>query len=245
MFYIKRQTAMLKIIINFKGLLMFTIIFFSGSVFSYCNDKNLQIIAIGDSVTQGGLKPNEYSYRLQLSKMLNNTGYKVDFVGMQHGLPGENFKWPDGFDNDHEGFYGKTTLFVAEELKKDLTKLQANAPDIALILLGNNDQNKVNLFGAVVRPMQSIVKILREKNPKITILISTLNLNSINFKYIRWHLSLVKWLDNSKESRIILVSMHHGWHKQDTFDGIHPSLTGQKKIAKEWLQAIDLSCSTM
>lgn len=200
-------------------------------------------MAIGDSLTQGGVKPDEFSYRLQLSKMLDKAGYKVDFIGKQHSLLGKNVNWPTGFDNDHYGFYGKTTLFVAQALKKDLAKRDTNSPDVALILLGNNDQNKINLFSAVVLPMKAIIKMLRAKNSKITILISTLNLNSFNFKYIRWHLNLVRWLDDSKKSRIILVSMHHNWDKRDTFDGMHPSLIGQEKIAKEWLKAIDLSCS--
>ncbi len=199
---------------------------------------------IGDSVTQGGVKPDEFSYRLELSKLLKNAGYKVDFLGKQHGFPGKSFKWPAGFDNDHEAFYGKTTLYVAQALKKDLANKDINSPDIALILLGNNDQNKINLFSSVVLPMKAIIKALREKNSKITILISTLNLNSINYQYIRWHLNLVRWLEISKESRVILVSMHHDWNSQDTFDGIHPSLTGQEKIAKEWFKAIHLICST-
>lgn len=217
--------------------------FFSSSAFSDCSNKKLKIITIGDSVTQGGVKPDEFSYRLQLSKMLKNAGYQVDFIGNQHSLLGKKVNWPAGFDNDHYGFYGKTTLFVAEAVKKDLVELDTNSPDIALILLGNNDQNKIDLYSAVFRPMKAIIKVLRKNNPKITILISTLNSNSINFKYIRWHLNLVKWLDNSKVSRIILVSMHHDWDLQDTFDGMHPSLTGQEKIAKEWFKAIDLICS--
>ncbi len=230
--------------VAFKGLLIFTFIFFSSNAFSDCSNKKLKIMAIGDSVTQGGAKPEEFSYRLQLSKMLDKAGYKVDFLGKQHSLPGKNFKWPAGFDNDHEGFYGKTTLYVAQALKKDLAKTDTISPDIALILLGNNDQNKINLLSSLVLPMKAIIKALREKNSKITILIGTLNLNSINYKYIRWHLNLVRWLDDSKESRIILVSMHHDWNLQDTFDGIHPSVTGQEKIAKEWFKAIHLICST-
>jgi lysophospholipase L1-like esterase len=145
-------------IVAFKGLLIFTFIFFSSNVFSDCSNKELKIMPIGDSVTQGGVKPDEFSYRLQLYKMLNNAGYKVDFLGKQHGFPGKNFKWPAGFDNDHEGFYGKNTLYVAQALKKDLANKDISSPDVALILLGNNDQNKINLVSSVVLPMKAIIK---------------------------------------------------------------------------------------
>ena len=225
---------------NLNFLIFLSFLIFSLDVFSSCNIKNLKIMAIGDSVTQGGRNPNEFSYRLPLSKMLIKNGYKVDFIGMQHGLREESFKWPSDFDNDHEGFYGETASSVERTLKVDLINLPP--PDIALIQLGNNDLGKLNLYSAIIIPIRSIIKMLREKNTHITIMISSLHLNGYRFKYVRCYLYFLKWIESSEASKVMIVQMHDNWRSEDTFDGMHPSLTGQEKMAKNWLKSINLAC---
>lgn len=221
-------------------LIFLSFLIVSCDVFANCDIQNLKIIAIGDSVTQGGRRANEFSYRLPLSKMLVNNGYVVDFIGMQHGLEEESFKWPADFDNDHEGFYGATTAFVERALEVDLINLPS--PDIALIELGNNDAGKLNLYNEIIVPMRLIIKMLRAKNTHITIMISSLHLNGYRFKYIRCYLYVLKWIENSEESKVIIVNMHDNWDSKDTFDGMHPSLTGQNKMAMNWLKSINLAC---
>lgn len=229
----------------FKGAALKLLVFLSFLIISFdafanCDVKNLKIMAIGDSVTQGGRRENEFSYRLPLSNMLIKNGYKIDFIGMQHGLKEESFKWPADFDNDHEGFYGATTAFVEQALKVDLVNLPP--PDIVLIQLGNNDVDKLNLYDAIIVPMRSIIKMLRTKNTHITIMISSLHLNGYRFKYIRCYLYVLKLIEDSDESKVIIVNMHYNWDFKDTFDGMHPSLSGQDKMAINWLKSINLAC---
>ncbi len=208
-----------------------------------CAGRVIKIMPIGDSITQGGRKPGEYSYRLPLFKMLKQSGFKVDFIGSQHELDDEHFQWPAHFDNDHEGYYGETTWSVHDTFIENTKALPA--PDIALIQLGNNDLRRWNQFGAVLLPLHDIIRQLRKKNPKVTILLSELNHNWLSSKYLRLHLKLLALYENSSKSRIIMVPHYKNWDtKKDTFDSIHPNQTGQQKMANVWFKYIKQACET-
>jgi GDSL-like Lipase/Acylhydrolase family len=208
-----------------------------------CTNRVIKIMPIGDSITQGGRKLGEYSYRLPLFKMLKQAGYKVDFIGSQGKLDDENFQWPSDFDNNHEGYYGETTWSVHDTFMANTKALPA--PDIALIQLGNNDLSRWNQFSAVLSPLHDIIKRLREKNPKVTILLSELNHNWPRSKYLRIHLKLLAFYENSSKSRIIMVPHYKKWDtKKDTFDGLHPNATGQQKMANTWFKYIKQVCET-
>ncbi len=205
-----------------------------------CLGKQLKIVAIGDSITQGGNYPDEYSYRLPLSIMLKEAGYDIDFIGTQHTGLNESFKWPAGFDNDHEGFYGATTAELASYLQTDLAKIPP--PDLALIHLGTSDFESYNIFKSVVVPMHSIILQLRKRNPNVRILISQIHLNGLKAKYLRAHLNLLASYENLLKSPVHTVPDYVEFTKNDTIDGMHPSLSGQEKMAKAWSKQIKLLC---
>lgn len=203
-------------------------------------NKPLKIIAIGDSLTQGGGQANEYTYRLPLAMMLKKAGYEVDFIGTQHAGLDSAFKWPVDFDADHEGFYGATTAEVAAHLKTDLAKIAA--PDIALIHLGTSDFASYNVFKTVVKPMRSIIAQLRKQNPKVRILISQIHLNGLKAKYFRLYLNGLAKYETSPKSRVETVADYIEFTKEDTFDGMHPNLSGQTKMAKAWFKQLEWGC---
>ena len=229
---------------------MWVLLVFSLAVFSSvseasigCENSIIKIMPIGDSVTQGGRKPGEYSYRLPLYKLLRQAGYKVNFIGSQNGLEDEQFQWPADFDNDHEGYYGETTWSVRDTFIANTKTLPA--PDIALIQLGNNDLNHWNQFTAVILPLYEIINQLRKKYPKVTILLSELNHDWLSSEYLRLHLRLLAIFENSEKSPIIMVPHYKNWDtKKDTFDSIHPNPNGQQKMAHEWLKYIKEACNT-
>ncbi|MDP2070409.1 GDSL-type esterase/lipase family protein [Methylotenera sp.] len=205
-----------------------------------CKLQHIKIVAIGDSVTQGGYIADEYSYRLALSKLLKQENYHVDFIGMQKAGFNPSFKWPADFDNEHQGFYGATTLQVQQSLIIDLLKL--TAPDFALIHLGNNDLGSLNAIKSVVLPMHAIILQLREHNPNVRILISQLHLNGYTAKYIRLHLDILAFFKSNLKSPILMVPHYKNWQDIDTFDGMHPSISGQHKMAKAWFDSFELLC---
>lgn len=206
-----------------------------------CLGKKLKVIMIGDSLTQGGSKPDEYTYRLPLSIMLKKAGYDVDLIGTQHSGLDQFFKWPADFDNEHEGYYGKPATYVAEQLKVNLPKI--SSPDLALIHLGGAGRGYRNVSKPVFIPIHSIISQLRKKNPKVRILISEFHLPGIKAWYLRLNLILLAKYESTTESPVNSVPDYVGFTAKDTIDGMHPSLSGQKKMAKAWLNSINLICS--
>jgi acyl-CoA thioesterase I len=188
----------------------------------------LKILCIGDSVTQGGNRSEEYTYRLPLYRLLKQKGYNVDFIGTRKYGLNEKFHWPDDFPPGHEGFYGATTDAVRQILKQDLPGIPA--PDIAIIDLGGNDEDK-DAAKTVIPPLKDIIAQLRARNPKVKILI--VQIPGV-YVYIRMHFRV--WLMahelNEEMSPVVTIPIYFGWDTQgDTFDGAHPNIKGQNKMA--------------
>lgn len=217
-------------------------------------DGVVHIAAIGDSITQGGhtKKGKEYTYRHPLAKMLTEAGVPFDYVGSrQKGLSGD-FKWPDingkPFDTDHEGYYGAKTGKVRDELKTAMDTWDAPA-DIALIHLGTNDQKlregEDSHMQSVGEPLREIIEMLREKNPKVVILLGHLNFDGGTAKKeIRPVVEEVAREMNTPESPVITVNHYEDFNENpkhpetDTFDWAHPNPRGQEKMARNWFEAM-------
>jgi lysophospholipase L1-like esterase len=149
----------------------------------------IDIVPIGDSITQGGRSDRaEYTYRYPLFYKLKDAGYNINFIGsLKTGLNGDA-KWPDkngvAFDLDHEGHYGWKTAAVRDNLAQWSASWGA-VPDIALIHLGTNDQGTKDINGDIVQPLKDMVTFLRTKNPRIAVFIGHLNFNGGNATVIR------------------------------------------------------------
>ena len=208
----------------------------------------IRILPLGDSITQGGRRDRlEYSYRYPLYFMLAKAGYRVDFIGsLTTGLEADAV-WPDrdgiAFDPDHEGHYGWTTAQVAEKLPGWMAKYPS-PPDVALIHLGSNDYGHLNYYASIIRPLVRIIGTLRSANPRIVILISLLNENGHRSWIVRQLLKALVWWSNSETSPVAAVDHNSGWREDpadpltDTFDGAHPNLRGQEKMAAAWFSKL-------
>ena len=149
----------------------------AGAMSAGAMGRPIYILPLGDSITQGGKTDRpEYTYRYPLYGMLKAAGYEFDFIGSQtRGLqPGA--KWPEPFDPDHEGHYGWKTASVRDKLPEWMPKWAA-PPDIALIHLGTNDQKADDHTRAIIEPLQDIIARLRERNPRVVVLVAHLNFN--------------------------------------------------------------------
>jgi len=194
------------------------------------NSSLVKIICIGDSITQGGnANEEEYTYRLPLYRLLKQKGYNIDFIGTRnHGL-NEAFRWPGDFDPDHEGFYGASTDEVRRALMADLPKLPA--PDIAIIDLGSNDHGK-DVDAAVIKPLTDIISQLRARNPQVKILIIQIPGMFQNLGMHFWTWRMAREL-NQPKSPVITIPLYLRWDTYgDTFEGAHPNIKGQNKMAE-------------
>jgi len=205
-----------------------------------CLGKQIKILTIGDSVTQGGGNPNEFTYRLPLSLMLKKAGYHVDFIGTQVSGLNPSFQWPAGFDNQHEGYYGKPANYVDEKLKVNLAKIVP--PDFAFIHLGGGGRGYRNMTKPVLKPIHSIIAQLRKKNPNVRILITEFHLHGFKEWYLRINLILLAMYESTTESPVYSVPDHIDFTENDTLDGMHPNVSGQEKMAKAWFKKINQIC---
>jgi len=191
---------------------------------------HVNIICIGDSITQGGRAGRpEYTYRYPLYRLLKKSGLSFDFIGTRQRGLNADFKWPTDFDPDHEGFYGAKTATVRDTLKQDLPKLPP--PDVALINLGSNDWRGSTRKG-VIEPMTDIVRLLRQRNPSVKVIV--MQLPGVR-KRLRIHFLIWRMAHNlsTEQSEVTTAPLYWNWNAAtDTFDGGHPNISGQNKMAK-------------
>jgi acyl-CoA thioesterase I len=188
--------------------------------------SSINILCIGDSITQGGNIKGEYTYRYPLYLLLKSKLNKVNFIGSrQNGLQ-RDFIWPDGFDFDHEGYYGQKTAYVENAVTRNLDLLEK--PDWAVIHLGTND--KLISDVTITKPIERTISALRTKNQKIKILLVQVpGWKNVHLHYLTWKVAMEL---SSKESPIRTVPLYIYWNaKEDTFDGVHPNHSGQQKMA--------------
>ena len=210
----------------------------------------VRILCIGDSITQGGKQGRqEYTYRYPLFQMLTNARIHFEFIGTQTQGLQPSAKWPDykdkPFDPHHEDYYGAKTAAVRDKLRINLPKLPP--PDYALIHLGTNDLRSDDYKASVQMPLLEIIKMLRMRNPKVTILLGHLNFNGGPAQTTLRPLVEELTKMSTSDSRIATVHHYDGWIESpdvpgtDTFDWAHPNPQGQVKMATKWFQAMDLN----
>lgn len=205
--------------------------------------SQLKILPLGDSITHG--YRGEQTYRYPLWQMLVDEGANFDFVGsLQESIDGLS-QWPDyngiPFDRDHEGHSGWRADEVANYLE---SWLSGYSPDVALIHLGTNDvYYQGQSAESTLDDLQSIIQILRNKNPVIKIFLAKIiparyddqqRIPNFNNQIDAFALTL-----SLPSSPVIVVDMASGFDPVfDTHDGVHPNSVGDAKIAGKWYEAL-------
>lgn len=216
----------------------------------------ISIVALGDSITHADNGRN--SYRRDLWNLLVEAGYPVDFVGTQNTTQGRQ-PFPDSnFDPDHEARWGWRTdeILNGRPSVPDSGKLSdwltQYTPDVALVHLGSNDAFQGNSAKSTIEELRQVIQILRADNPNVTIflaqIISVVNRVSPvrdqtrNERVMELN-ALIPALvesEDSAESPVILVDQFTGFDAvADNYDGVHPNLEGEAKMAARWFEALD------
>lgn len=199
-------------------------------------DAPVRIMPLGDSITEGN--DEHPSYRVPLWRMLRDAGYHVDFVGNSgRGL----FSWfgdDRDMDPDHEGHWA----WQADEVLARLPDWAARVtPDVALVHLGSNDILRGERPAGVVAEMRAIVRVLREVNPRVTVLVAQIIPASGAEGRMKEYNDGLRELAglSTAESRVIVVDLFTGFDPAtDTYDGLHPNTVGERKMAEGWLRAL-------
>ncbi len=222
-----------------------SIVFCSGFVLA---QDTIKIMPLGDSITelnwQGG-------YRSYLYKLLLDSGFTFDYVGRQtknHDQNSLGFAFPQPYW-DHEGYTGRAIF--PTWLDHIDTALNANHPDIILLMLGTNDVANGTRSALQIRNyMSALLDSIWKFDPNIKIVLSNLP------RVVPGSLFSQKKLDSTINTNalwpglvaekkqagryIIMIDNFNALTDSTDFDGdgVHPSVAGYKKMRYVWYPAV-------
>lgn len=214
---------------------------------------SIKIMPLGDSITelnwQGG-------YRSYLYKLLSDSGFVFDFVGrrtVNHNDASLGFSFPQPYW-DHEGYTGRA--IYPTWLDHIDTALNANPPDIILLMLGTNDvANGTRTTLQIRNFMSALLDSIWIFDPNIKVVLSNIcrvftdtisggrlmtpdKLDSI----VKINSMLPDLVEEKKQAGrfILMVDNFSALTDSTDFDGdgVHPSVNGYKKMRYVWYPAV-------
>ncbi|WP_244981854.1 SGNH/GDSL hydrolase family protein [Corallococcus exercitus] len=199
-----------------------------------------KVMPLGDSITQGAA--GHGSYRCQLWRKLTRKGYRADFVGtLSTGYLGENTCSSVWFDRDHEGHWS----WRADQVLANISNWAASErPDLVLIHLGTNDTYYNQTEDSTVSELEQIIDRLRVVNPRVKVFLAQIIPTSgaslsLKLQSLNQRMPGLAEAKSTEDSPVYVVDQWTGFNPStDTYDGIHPNLIGEEKMAERWFQAI-------
>ncbi|MEV7971455.1 GDSL-type esterase/lipase family protein [Sphaerisporangium sp. NPDC088356] len=185
--------------------------------------RNLRIMALGDSITYGAGSSTGGGYRSTLNDLLGEDGATVTFVGSQHSGPA-----PDA----HEGRSGWTISQIAAITDSAMATYR---PNVVLLHIGTNDMNSnIDPDGAPARLGGLIDQIFRA-DPNVTLLVSTIvpsNWWATQARILRFNEAIqletgARW---AAGKHVYMVNMS-AVTLTDLADLLHPNDSGYLKMA--------------
>lgn len=228
-------------------------------ILTVCNKQTINILPLGNSITNGTSVYN--SYRRSLWQMLHKANYNFDFIGSwdKHHM-GSEFPNPD-FDLDHDGHSGWTAHHILEPPDWDKQRgnldqwLKSYRPDIVLMELGTNEVFQCTSASAAMNDLSAIIDKLRLNNNSVKILLALIPPlgkkwapqklcgNDVSYEqsltvFNQAVLQFAKQKTSAK-SPVIIVDQFTGVNPDtDMYDDIHPNNIGEKKMAERWYKAL-------
>jgi acyl-CoA thioesterase I len=196
----------------------------------------LRIMPLGDSITQA--EGPQASYRYWLWNQLTEAGASFDFIGSKVGHHRGTEPYTN-FDRDHQGHWDFRTRDVLAVISAPTYNYQ---PDIVLIHIGSNDMFRSGTVSGTIADIGSIIDRLRVLNPGVIIVLAKL-IPSTKFSdriaALNEAIPALASAKNTDASPVILVDQSAGFNAtSDTYDGIHPDASGERKISSKFFEAI-------
>jgi lysophospholipase L1-like esterase len=204
----------------------------------------VQILPLGDSITQGN--GAHMSYRYSLWTELIDAEIDFDFVGSLSSNSNGNPTWPEYegyvFDRDHEGHAG----WRAEQILEGLPGwLEGYTPAIVLLHIGTNDVLVNQSTESTVKEIKQIINVLQDDNSTVTVflaqIIPTENpASNRRIDELNKQIDEIAEAESTEESLVVVVDQNSKFDvDEDTYDGVHPNEAGEEKMAQKWFDAID------
>ena len=196
----------------------------------------VRIMPLGDSITQGQVRYG--SYRRALWLLLEQSGYRVDFVGSEQRQRGGGPR-ADDYDPDHEGHWGWSLDQILPRLPEWLAQAR---PDVVLLHLGTNDILRNQPLDETVSEWLSVLRVLHTSNPDVRVLAARLiPVGGMEKEIVRLNEAMAAAWSNQP-----IPGLDLRWVDQftdfipaeDAWDDIHPNHQGERKIATRWMDVL-------
>ncbi|MBV1936261.1 cellulose binding domain-containing protein [Streptomyces sp. BV286] len=197
----------------------------------------VRVMPLGDSITG-----SPGCWRALLWNRLQSTGYtNTDFVGTL-GHQG----CAQAHDGDNEGHGGELVTNVADQNLLP-ARLSATRPDIVVMHFGTNDVWSSIAPDRILAAYTTLVQQMRASKPDMKILVAQLipmnptNCTGCTQRVVDFNARIPDWAraTNTSRSPVTVVDQWTGFSTAaDTYDGVHPSATGDEKIAARWYPAL-------
>ncbi|RYP06111.1 hypothetical protein DL764_003333 [Monosporascus ibericus] len=199
--------------------------------------QQLRYMPFGDSITE------IVCWRAKLWQRLRTTewgGGAVDWVGSGRG---ENNCGDTEYDRDNEGHSGFLAINIANQ-RQLVGWLQRNPADVITMHLGTNDITQNRAVNDIIAAFTTLVGDMRASNPRMKIIVAQIipiSFGNLNGPIQNLNRAIVPWAQglNTTESPIWVVDQYTGFNTgSDLRDGVHPSNSGDEKMANVWYPAI-------
>ncbi|RYP70706.1 hypothetical protein DL771_005310 [Monosporascus sp. 5C6A] len=196
--------------------------------------QQLRYMPFGDSITE------IVCWRSKLWQRLRTTEWStVDWVGSGRT---ENNCGDTQYDRDNEGHSGFLAINIANQ-RQLVGWLQRNPADVITMHLGTNDINQGRSVNDITAAFTTLVRDMRASNPRMKIIVAQIipiAFGNANTQIQNLNRAIVPWAQglNTTESPIWVVDQYTGFGTSDLRDGVHPSNSGDEKMANVWYPAI-------
>lgn len=204
------------------------------------NKKEITLMGIGDSITEGG--EEFYSYLFPLHDLLVDNGFDVRFIGPRQSES-------QGLLLNHAGYSGKTTEFLASIVDSVYSEYQA---DIVMVHSGHNHFETEEPIGGILESLKKIVSGIKNQNPEAQILVAQVITSGKLPKYsyipeLNHQIEELVFHLNTSYSGVFLVNVNRDFNwKHDTVqDHVHPNSAGAIKIAEAWMEVLSPVLETL
>jgi lysophospholipase L1-like esterase len=192
-----------------------------------------RIMAVGDSITQGG--KTFAAYRIPLAAKLQAAGVRFVFVGSQQTATPQGPLW-------HEGYGGKNAEYLASILE---AKLKAQPADVLMLQAGHNHFIEEKPVAGIVAAHREMITTARRLNPKTIVFVAQVIPSGKLPKYgyipeLNTALALLVKELHRPDQPVYLVDLATGFDpaKDTIADLVHPNAPGAEKIAQRWSEAL-------
>lgn len=204
----------------------------------------IKIMFAGDSITQGF--DGDYTWRYRVVQEFTRQAVPVDFVGPRKFTYGGSNHYlvpstgPTAWDSDHDALGGTQLHLQLPRIENDV---HTYMPDVLVTTLGTTDMIHGGTVASVIKDWKTYIASARAANPHLTIVLGELTSIRVPARHalnaaVR---QMAADLDQPGVSPVRVYDMEHAnWNpKTDTYDGTHPTPTGETIIAQRVAWALN------